>query len=132
MRLVNPINRLLLATGIGPAPQHLLGIVGRRTGRIHTTPVAVVTAEGGRYVVAGFDGSDWVQNARVAGEGTLRRGRKVQRVTLTEIPVPDRIPVLRQFARQVRGGQAFLTVSAHAPAEAFAEAAVRHPVFRFD
>src|SRR5262245_34914249 len=123
LKLVNPINRVLLARGIGPAPQHLLAIAGRRTGRMHTTPVAVVTVDGSCYIVAGYDGSDWVRNARVAGSGVLRRGHKIERVQLTEIPVAERVPVLHVFSQRIRGGQAFLTVSGHASAEAFAKAA---------
>ena len=132
LQLVNPINRMLLARGIGPAPQHLLSIAGRLTGKTHTTPVAVVTVDANRYAVAGFDGSDWVKNARVTGVGLLRRGRKIERVKLTEVPTVDRGAILRLFARQVRGGQGFLTVPADASAEAFADAAIRHPVFRID
>ena len=111
LKLVNPINRALLARGIGPAPQHLLSIPGRRTGKLHTTPVAVVSIEGRRYVVAGYDGSDWVKNARVAGGGQLRRGSRVERVMLSE--VEDRGPILSQFARQVPGGQRFLNNGEH-------------------
>jgi deazaflavin-dependent oxidoreductase (nitroreductase family) len=130
LNLVNPINRLLLSRGIGPAPQHLLSIAGRGTGRMRTTPVALVTVDGDRYVVAGFDGSDWVKNARAAGRGQLRRGRTIEDVALTEVPVARRGPILRAFATRVRGGQPFLGVPATASAEAFTEAAPRHPVFR--
>jgi hypothetical protein len=117
---VNPINRMLLARGIGPAPQHLLSIAGRVTGKMRTTPVAVVTIDGRRYVVAGFDGADWVRNARVARLAHLRRGRRLESVTLHEVEVEDSGPILREFARQVRGGQRFLTEGAS------------HPVFRVE
>jgi deazaflavin-dependent oxidoreductase (nitroreductase family) len=130
LKAVNPINRVLLGWGIGPAPQHLLSITGRRTGRIRTTPVALVNVSGDRYAVAGFSGSDWVKNARAAGRGTLRRGRQVERVTLVEVKVSERGPILAVFAKQVRGGQAFLTVPSHASVDVFAEAGARHPVFR--
>jgi hypothetical protein len=132
LKLVNPINRMLLTRGIGPASQRLLTIRGRRTGRPHTTPVAVVTVNGSRYAVAGYEGSDWVRNARAVGQGLLRRGPTIEHVSLTEIPVGERVPVLREFTQRVRGGRRFLTVPARAPAEAFANSAPRHPVFRID
>jgi hypothetical protein len=125
LKVVNPINRFLLGRGIGPAPQHLLSVAGRRTGKVRTTPVALTTVRGERYVVAGFDGSDWVRNARAAG-----RGPAVEQVFLEELPVGERGPILEAFARQVRGGTAFLTVPADASPDAFAAAGVRHPVFR--
>jgi len=128
--LVNPINRWLLARGIGPATQHLLTITGRRTGLARITPVALVTVDGNRYLVAGFVDSDWVRNARAAGRAQLRRGRAIEDVTLIEVAVADRGPVLRAFASQVRGGRPFLGVSARASDAAFRDVAARHPVFR--
>ena len=127
---VNPINRFLLGHGIGPPPQRLLITVGRKSGKPRATPVAVVTIGGERYLVAGFDGSDWVKNARAAGHAQLRRGRTLERVALVEVPLERRPPILRLFAREVRGGRAFLTVAPDAPHSAFVEAAPRHPIFR--
>jgi deazaflavin-dependent oxidoreductase (nitroreductase family) len=124
------MNRFLLKHGIGPLPQHLLTTVGRVSGKTHTTPVAVVAFEGERYLVAGFDGSDWVKNARAAGRGQLQRGRALESVGLVEVPVAQRVPILELFAAKIRGGQSFLTVSRKAPGSAFVEAAARHPIFR--
>lgn len=132
LKWVNPINRFLLRRGIGPPPQHLLTTVGRRSGRPRTTPVAVVVVDGQRYLVAGFDGSDWVKNARAAGHGELRRGRKQEQIALVEVLVDQRAAILQAFAQNVRGGQSFLTVHADAPPSAFHEAAPRHPIFRID
>ncbi len=87
LKWVNPVNRFLLERGIGPAPQHLLTVVGRKSGLARITPVAVVVFEGERYLVAGFDGSDWVKNARAARRGQLRRGRSMQHVGLEEVPL---------------------------------------------
>lgn len=129
LKLLNPINRFMLRRGLGPAAQHLLSISGRKTGKTRTTPVALVTVGGERYVVAGFDGSDWVKNARAAGRGALRRGQEVEPVVLEEVPVGERGTILETFARQVRGGRGFLTVPAKASPDAFAAAGVRHPVF---
>ena len=130
LKWVNPMNRFLLSRGIGPPPQHLLTISGRRSGRPRSTPVAVLTVEGERYLVAGYDGSDWVKNARAAGRATLRRGDKLDDVTLVEVPVGQRAAILQQFARTIRGGQSFLTIAAGAPRAAFERAAPQHPVFR--
>jgi deazaflavin-dependent oxidoreductase (nitroreductase family) len=130
LKVVNPINRFMLRRGIGPAPQHLLSIVGRKSGKARVTPVALIAVDSERYVVAGFDGSDWVKNARAAGRGALVRGRYVEQVTLIEVPVGERRGILQAFARHVRGGTTFLTVPTGASPEAFAAAAVRHPVFQ--
>jgi hypothetical protein len=107
-----------------------LTTTGRKTARAHTTPVAVLTYGAARYIVAGFDGSDWVRNARATGHGLLQRGRSVESVILIEVPSDQRAEILRQFAQKVRGGQAFLTVAPDAPLSAFVDAAPRHPIFR--
>jgi hypothetical protein len=128
--VINPLNRFLLARGIGPATQHLLAIAGRRTGVVRTTPVAVLEYDGERFVVSGFADSDWVRNARRAGRGQLLRGKYSEAVELLEVPVDDRGPILRAFAARVRGGRSFLTVGADASAEESSRAGAEHPVFR--
>lgn len=93
------------------------------------TPVAVLTLGGNRCIVAGFGGSDWVKNARHAVWAELSRGRRRERVLLDEVPVEERPPILREFARQVRGGRSFLTFAADASDLALAKASPQHPVF---
>jgi deazaflavin-dependent oxidoreductase (nitroreductase family) len=130
LKWVNHVNRFLLRHGIGPAPQHLLTIAGRTSGTPRTTPVAVVVFDDQRYLVAGFDGSDWVKNARAAGRGELRRGRTAERVELAEVPIDMRAPILQLFAKKIRGGQSFLTVAADASYDAFVAAGPQHPIFK--
>jgi deazaflavin-dependent oxidoreductase (nitroreductase family) len=130
LRALNAVNRFLLRRGIGPSPQRLLTVVGRRSGKPRTTPVALLRFQGGAYLVAGFDGSDWVKNARAAGRGELRRGRQVQVVNLDEVDVSQRPPILRQFARDLGGGRSFLTVALDASDDAYLAASTRHPIFR--
>src|SRR5918911_13423 len=48
-------------------------------------------------IVAGLEEADWVKNARAAGWGILSRGRKQERVTLIELPVEERGPILGEF-----------------------------------
>jgi hypothetical protein len=129
LKLLNRFNRPLLRRGIGPAPQHLLSIPGRRSGIPRSTPVAVVEFLGHRYVVAGYSGSDWVKNARLSGSAELRRGRDRQRVRLEEVPISERPPILHEFALRVRGGRSFITVAADATDEELAAASPEHPVF---
>jgi hypothetical protein len=75
----------LLRRGIGLSSQQLLSLPGRTTGLRRTTPVAVITIDGERYIVAGYQTSDWVKNARSAGWALIGRGTTHERVTLTEI-----------------------------------------------
>jgi hypothetical protein len=108
----------------------VLSLPGRTTGLRRTTPVAVITIDGERYIVGGYETSDWVKNARSAGWALIGRGTTNERVTLTEIPPDHSVPILREFARSVRGGRSFLTVRADATDAEFANASPHHPVFR--
>ena len=122
-RVVIVLNRLGLAIGT----QHVLSVPGRRTGKLHSTPVSLVTVDGERYICS-FPWTDWVKNARAAGWGMLSRGRKTERVQLVELPVTERAPVLREFPRQVPHGVRFFRLPPDP--DAFAAAAPRLTVFR--
>jgi deazaflavin-dependent oxidoreductase (nitroreductase family) len=132
LKFVNRLNVPLLRRGFGPGPQRLLSVQGRGTGLVRTTPVALVEVDGHRYIVAGWETSDWVKNVRAAGWGVVGRGRHGERVQLREVPVDDRLPIVREFARHVRGGRGFLTVAADASDDDFATACANHPVFRLE
>jgi deazaflavin-dependent oxidoreductase (nitroreductase family) len=120
-------NSAVLRRGLRLGSQHLLTVPGRRTGFARSTPISIATLDGERYVVAAFADADWVANVRAAGAGTLARGGRTERITLTELPVDERAPVLRAFLGQVRGGVRFF--GPRTPDEIVA-AADRYPVFR--
>jgi hypothetical protein len=117
----------LLRRGLAVGAQSLLSIPGRKTGLVRSTPVSVSVLDGDRYIVAAFADADWVRNARAAGAGTLARGRHEEAVTLTELPVAMRGPVLRAFLIEVRGGVRFFGSS---DPEVVVASAARYPVFR--
>jgi len=133
---LKPANRVVMALnrrGVVLGTQHVLSIPGRRTGKLRSTPISLLTVEGKRYVVTGFD-TDWVKNARAAGWGILARGGKRERVSLVELPVAERGPILREFPHQVPHGVQFFERLLGLPNDpgAFAAAAPRCPVFRLD
>src|SRR5512138_3311598 len=84
-RWIGPLVRLLLRRGLG-GPNVLLTIRGRRSGRPHTTPVAMLELDDRRFVEAAFGQVDWVRNLRASGEAVLRRGRWSQAVQAVELP----------------------------------------------
>jgi len=124
------LNVLFLRLGLKIGSQHLLSIPGRRSGKLRSTPVSIVTVDGVRYVVAAFSEVDWVKNARAAGIGLLTRGRVQERVRIVELPVEERPVVLREFLRQVPGGVRFFGLSSDP--DVIATQAARDPVFRID
>lgn len=84
--------------GISIAGSRLLAVRGRKSGEWRSTMVNLMTTDDGtRYLVAPRGQTQWVKNLRVAGEGELRLGRKVEAFTAVEVADADKIPVLRHY-----------------------------------
>src|SRR5215472_13993403 len=97
--IFNPIARRLMGFGIPLGPNALLTVRGRKTGTPRTTPVAVVSLDGRRWVIGTFGEVNWVRNLRAAGEGTITLGRRQERVRGVEL-TPDEAAA---FFREVVG-----------------------------
>ena len=113
----------------------VLTVRGRKTGKPRSTPVTPMEVDGGRYVVNGYPGADWVDNVRAAGEVTLARARRTERVRMVELSAEEARPVLRAFPALVPTGAdlmkrvGLLTEGTPDEVEALAG---RCPVFRID
>jgi hypothetical protein len=131
-RVMNPLVAFLTRRGISLAGSTVLGVPGRTTGEMRTTPVNPLTLDGTRYLLAARGQTQWVRNLRVSGWAELTVGRRTERVTTREITDPAEIvPVLRAYlvkwAWEV--GAFFEGVGADASDEELAAIAGRHPVF---
>ncbi len=111
---------------------HLLTVPGRVSGRLRTTPVSPLFLADGTYLMSTGE-TEWVKNARAAGWGLLARGKREQRVELAEVPMPDRVRIVREFAACVPAGVPFFVrlgvVDAPGDPAAFERAASRLAVF---
>ena len=134
LKLANPLIVALQRRGVVIGTMRLLSVPGRKSGQLRTTPVSPLVVEGERYIVAGFEDADWVKNARVAGWGILARGRDKERVNLVELPLQERVPVLREFPRKIPNGVQFFRhlYGISGTPEEFETLAPRCPVFRVE
>lgn len=72
LRLVNPLVRRLLSTGLPTgAPNVLLTVRGRRSGTLRTVPLGILEVDGRWFVQAAYGETGWVANLRAAGEAIL-------------------------------------------------------------
>jgi deazaflavin-dependent oxidoreductase (nitroreductase family) len=131
-RVNNALAAVLIKVGVSPGGTSLLTVRGRRSGKLHTTPVTPIERDGQRWLVAPYGVVGWVRNVRAAGEVTLSRGRHSERVRLTEVGPEDAAPILRDYVRKIRVARPYFDVTPESPVEAFVAEAVRHPVFRID
>lgn len=129
-RLLNWLARFLIQLGLPPKHREMLQVRGRKTGKLYSTPIALVDRDGERYLVAPYGEVGWVRNARAAGKVTLSRGRKSQTYALEEVRPDESAPVLREYIRIEPITRPFFAARESSPLEEFAAEAEKHPVFR--
>lgn len=132
--LANRFVMWLQRRGVKTGTIHVLTVPGRTSGRPRSTPVSILSVADHRYIVAGLEDADWVQNARSAGRGILAYGRRGENVRLVELEETERAPILRSFPIEVpHGTQFFEKVHEIEPTpDGFAQLADRCPVFRVE
>jgi deazaflavin-dependent oxidoreductase (nitroreductase family) len=108
----------------------LLTVRGRRSGVGQTTPVTIIEEGGERWLVAPYGTVSWVHNARAAGQVSLRRGRRRERLKVEEVGATEAAPILQAYFTQVPIVRPYFEASLGDPAQAFEAEAGRHPVFR--
>ncbi len=128
--LFNQLYGFLVRIGLGFGYNYLLQTRGRKSGRIYSTPVNVLELNQRRFLVASRGETGWVRNARAAGEVTLVKGSRRETCKVSELPVAERPPILKEFLeRYSTTVQRFYPMRADSPLEAFREVAVKQPVF---
>ncbi|MCO1656520.1 nitroreductase/quinone reductase family protein [Pseudonocardia humida] len=108
LKPANRVVRALHRIGLPVGTIRVLTVPGRTTGAPRSTPVSPLRVDGREFVIAALPNCDWARNARAAGRGQLRRGRRVRSIALTEVRDADlRREVMRAFPREVPHGVAF-------------------------
>ena len=103
LRLLNPIARRMIAAGMPTgAPNVLLTVRGRRSGKPRAVPVGMVELDGRMFVQASYGESGWVQNLRVAGEATLTEHHRVMQVKTVELAPDEAAAILRRILAPYR------------------------------
>lgn len=127
----NRASAAVFAAGIWPRRAAALDVIGRRSGRTITFPVAIADVAGERYLVSMLgERANWVRNVRAAdGHAVLRHGRR-EDVQLVEVAVEDRPSILRRYLAVAPGARPHIPVDGDAPLEDFARIAKDVPVFR--
>jgi deazaflavin-dependent oxidoreductase (nitroreductase family) len=127
-RLVATLTRL----GLSVAGSRVLEVRGRRSGEWRQTPVNLFELEGDRYLLAPRGNTQWVRNLRASRGGRLKLGRHVEEFAATEVPVKERVPLLRAYLKKWKweAGAFFDSASADSSDEELRRIAPNHPAFR--
>ena len=129
-RFFNRLFGILVGWGFGLPHNYLLQVVGRKTGRVYSTPVNILDFNGKRYLVAPRGETQWVRNARASGEVWLKRGLKRQAYGLRPLLDSDKPAILKEYLERYKTTvQRYFQVRAGSAAENFAAVATTYPVF---
>jgi deazaflavin-dependent oxidoreductase (nitroreductase family) len=116
--------------GVPLGPMTLLTVRGRKSGEPRTTPVAITEQDRQRIIVGTFGDVNWVRNLRAAGEATLTRGRRSERVTVRELSAEEAAPLLKRALSGAPGMiRGYFDVTPDSSLGEFVREAPRHPVF---
>ena len=96
-RATNAVFRWLAEAGISIAGTRALRVRGRTTGKLRGVVVNLMTVDGRDYVVSPRGNTQWVRNARAAGEvemGPRWRGRTVP---IVEVADDAKLDLLKRY-----------------------------------
>lgn len=103
LRLVNPLVRRLISAGMPTgAPNILLTVRGRRSGKPRAVPVGMLELDGRMFIQASYGEGGWAQNLRVAGEATLTEHDRRVPVQAVELPPDQAATILRHALEPYR------------------------------
>lgn len=120
----------LVGLDIGPDYMHLLQVPGRKSGRIYSTPLNLLELRGKPVLVAPRGHTQWVRNAEVAGEITVKRGKARNRFRLRAVPDAEKPEILKLYLEKYKSQvQRYFPVPAGSPAEGFRGIVANYPVF---
>src|SRR6516165_8067477 len=88
---------LLVWIGLIRGHFYVLEVRGRKSGRTISLPVDPLDLDGGRYLVSARGNSNWVRNARTAGQVVLVRAMRRRRYSVRELHDESRPPVLKAY-----------------------------------
>jgi deazaflavin-dependent oxidoreductase (nitroreductase family) len=129
-RAINKLFGLLVGLGLGLRHNYLLQVRGRKSGRIHATPVDVFDRNGKRYLVAPRGYTQWVRNAIASGTVSLKKGRRSEEFGIRLLAENERPEILKSYLDRYRlTVQRYFPVPAGSPIEVFRPLTADYPVF---
>jgi deazaflavin-dependent oxidoreductase (nitroreductase family) len=129
-RILNKTFGILVGLGIGMRHNYLVEVPGRRTGRLHSTPIDLLEFKEKRFLVAPRGHTEWVRNAESAGEVALKRGAVRQKFQIRIVSNNEKPEILKTYLDRFKlTVQRYFPIAAGSGSEAFVEIAARYPVF---
>jgi len=129
-RAINKLFGLFVGLGLGLPHNYLLQVRGRKSGRIYSTPVDLLSRNGKRYLVAPRGYTQWVRNAIASGTISLKKGRRSEEFAVRMLSEDEKPEILKSYLDRYKlTVQRYFPVPAGSPIEAFRPLAGQYPVF---
>jgi deazaflavin-dependent oxidoreductase (nitroreductase family) len=112
-RAFNKLFGLLVGLGLGLPHNYLLQVRGRKSGRVYSTPVDVLSRDGKRYLVAPRGYTQWVRNAVASGTVSLKKGRRSEQFSIRILSDDEKPEILKSYLDRYK-----LTVQRYFPVPA--------------
>lgn len=130
-RWLNSLSISFYLRSSSPDFLNVLETIGRRSGNPIAMPIVVIHMRGERYLVSMLGNStQWVKNVRASGGvAALLKGGRTE-ITLEEVSVAGRAPILKEYCRVAPAGRSHISVEKDAPVDDFDDIAEEYPVYR--
>ena len=129
-RVFNRIWGFLVGLGLGFSYNYLLQVRGRKSGKVHSTPIDLLEVEGKRFLVAPRGRTQWVRNAEASGEVVLKKGSSRQMFGHRPLPEEEKLCILKAYLETFKAAvQRYFPIQAGSPPEAFRAVAENYPAF---
>jgi hypothetical protein len=133
-RLAKILNKgwaIIHSLGIFPNYLVTLEVVGRKSGKMISFPLAMTVINRERYLVSMLGKeANWVQNIQASrGRARLRHGI-TEEVLLEDVDIQQRAPILKAYLQIAPGARPHIPISQDAPIAEFEKIASEYPVFK--
>jgi deazaflavin-dependent oxidoreductase (nitroreductase family) len=129
-RVVNRLYGWITRVGLGLPNSYVLQVSGRKTGKIRSVPINVLSYSGKVFLVATRGSTQWSRNVLANRNITLKRGRLRTEFRVRVVLAAEKPKILKAYVTRFRWmTRRFFPVPAGAPSASFAPIANRYPVF---
>jgi hypothetical protein len=131
--MINKGWAIVHSSGILPDYLVTLEVVGRKSGKTISFPLAMTVINKERYLVSMLGAeANWVRNLKAAeGRAVLRHGIS-ERVLLIEVDIRQRAPILKTYLQLAPGARPHIAIDKDAPISEFEKISSKYPVFKIE